>query len=50
MFEKILVPLDRTELSEGILPLVSQLARGLKAPVVLLSVIDPGTVGEQRGG
>ena len=50
MFEKILVPLDRTELSEGILPCVSQLAKGLKAPVVLLSVIDPGSVSEQLVG
>jgi len=50
MFEKILIPLDGTELSEGILPYVSQLARGLKAQVVLLSVIHPGTVDKQREG
>ena len=50
MFEKILVPLDRSELSEGILPYVSQLASGLKAQVVLLSVIHPGTVCKQRVG
>ncbi len=44
MFQKILVPLDGTESAEGILPYVSQLARGLNAPLVLLSVIDPEDV------
>ena len=41
MFQKILVPLDGTELAEGILPYVSQLAIGLDIPMVLISVIDP---------
>ena len=50
MFEKILVPLDGTELSERILPYVSQLARGLKAQVVILSVIDPQSVDEPPMG
>jgi nucleotide-binding universal stress UspA family protein len=40
MFNKILVPLDGSELAEGILPYVSSLAKGLGIPVVLLSVID----------
>ena len=50
MFEKILVPLDRAELSEEIVPFVSQLARGLKVPVVLLAVIDPERAGGRRVG
>lgn len=41
MFNKILVPLDGTELAVGILPYVSHLAKGLNVPVTLLSVIDP---------
>ena len=40
MFEKILVPLDGSELAEGILPFASQLAKGLDIPMVLLAVID----------
>lgn len=42
MFRKILVPLDGTELAEGILPFVSQLAKSPDVSIVLLSVIDPG--------
>ena len=41
MFKKVLVPLDGSELAEGILPYISQFARGLDIPLVLLSVIDP---------
>ena len=44
MFQKILVPLDGTELAESILPYVSQLAIGLNAPLVLFTVIDPDAV------
>ncbi len=44
MFKKVLVPLDGSELAEGILPYVSQLAKGLGFPLVLLSVIDPNTI------
>ena len=40
MFEKILVPLDGSELAEGILPYASQLAKGLDIPMVLLAVVD----------
>lgn len=40
MFQKVLVPLDGSKLAEGILPFVSQLARGLSSSLVLLSVID----------
>ena len=41
MFRKILVPLDGSELAEGILPYVSQLARGLDGTLMLLLVADP---------
>ena len=44
MFTKVLVPLDGSELAEGIIPYVSQLAKGLGFPLVLLSVIDPNTI------
>lgn len=44
MFKKILVPLDGSKLAEGILPYVTQLARGLDIPVTLLSVVDPRDV------
>ncbi|MCI0438844.1 MAG: universal stress protein [Chloroflexi bacterium] len=45
MFDKVLVPLDGSELAEGILPFVSQLAKGLRIPVALLTVIDPDAIG-----
>ena len=41
MFRKILVPLDGSELAEGILPYVSQLASGLDGTLMLLLVADP---------
>ena len=44
MFTKILVPLDGTDLAEGILPYVSRLAKGMDTPLVLLSVVDPDTI------
>lgn len=44
MFKKVLVPLDGTELAEGILPYVSRLAKGLDIPMLLVSVIDPDAV------
>ena len=44
MFEKILVPLDGSDLAEGMLPYVSQLARGLNAKVTLLSVVEPDAI------
>lgn len=44
MFEKALVPLDGSELAEGILPYVSQLMKGLDGSIVLLLVIDPDAV------
>ena len=44
MFKKALVPLDITDLAEGILPYVGQLARGLDMLLAPLSVIDPDAV------
>ncbi len=44
MFNKVLIPLDGSELAEGILPFVIQLAKGAKADVVLLGVIDPNDI------
>ena len=40
MFTKALVPLDNTEISEGIIPIVTQLARGLQMEVVLATAIN----------
>jgi len=41
MFERMLVPLDGSALSEGVLPYAEYLARGLGARVTLLSVVNP---------
>jgi nucleotide-binding universal stress UspA family protein len=41
MYKKILVPLDGSNLSAGVLPYVRWLARALKVPVELLHVNDP---------
>lgn len=43
---RIIVPLDGSPLSESIIPEAIQLARWLKARVVVVSVIDPATAGE----
>ena len=40
MFNKILVPLDRSNASEKVLPFARKLAEALKIPVELLEVID----------
>ena len=48
MIEKILVPLDGSDQAESILPYVSTLAKGLDAPVLLLSVLDRGSLGIGR--
>jgi nucleotide-binding universal stress UspA family protein len=42
MFDRILVPLDGSSVSMGVLPYVAYLAGGLNIPVVLMSAIDPG--------
>lgn len=44
MYTKLLVPLDGSRLSEGILPYARSLARALEVPVELLHVIDPEIV------
>lgn len=41
MYKKILVPLDGSAISEGVLPYARFLARALEVPVELLHVIDP---------
>jgi nucleotide-binding universal stress UspA family protein len=41
MYSKILVPLDGSQFSQGVLPYVRSLARSLKTPVELLHVNDP---------
>lgn len=43
-FNKILVPLDRADLGGGILPYVTQLARGQDVHATLLTVLDPDAV------
>ena len=40
MFTRVLVPLDGTEVSEGIIPFVTRLARDIKMGVVLARAID----------
>src|SRR3990167_152316 len=41
MYRKIMVPLDGSQLSEGIVPYARSFAEALKVPVELLHVIDP---------
>ena len=48
MIGKILVPLDGSDQAEAILPYVSTLAKGLEIPVLLLSVLDQGSLGMGR--
>ena len=40
MYKKILVPLDGSTLSEGVLPYVRSMARAIRVPVELLHVDD----------
>jgi nucleotide-binding universal stress UspA family protein len=44
MYKKMLVPLDGSQLSEGILPYARSFARALKIPVELLLVIGPEVI------
>ena len=44
MYTKILVPLDGSQLSEGVLPYARFFSKALKIPVELLQVIEPETV------
>ena len=57
MFTSVLVPLDGSELAEGILPYVAQIASGVGARITLLTVVDPEMLeipnalrGESSGG
>ncbi len=40
MFTKALVPLDGTEVSEGIIPFITQFARGLEMGLVLAAAVE----------
>lgn len=40
----ILVPLDGTDVAEGILPYVCQIARGMDVPLMLHGVVDPDAI------
>jgi nucleotide-binding universal stress UspA family protein len=44
MYTRIIVPLDGSEVAEGVLPYARCLARGLAIPVTLLQVIDPDII------
>jgi len=44
MLERILVPIDGSEVAKGILPYVTHLCTGLKAEVILLKVVDPNAI------
>jgi nucleotide-binding universal stress UspA family protein len=44
VYTKILVPLDGSPLSEGVLPYARAFAKSLKLPVELLQAVDPNTV------
>ena len=48
MFTRVLVPLDGTEVSEGIIPFVTRLARDMKMGVVLARAIDVDHMGEEN--
>ena len=57
MFTSVLVPLDGSELAEGILPYVAQIAGGVGARITLITVVDPDMLeipaalrGESSGG
>ncbi len=48
MFRKILIPLNGSKEASAILPYVSQLAKGLDAQLLLLSVVDGSTTEASR--
>jgi len=48
MYSKLLVPLDGSRLSEGILPHARSLAKALSVPLELLQVIDWGAIAAIR--
>ncbi len=42
MFERILIPLDGSDLAKQVFPCVSELARAFDPEIVLLGVCEPG--------
>lgn len=46
MFKRILVPLDGSEVAEGVLPFVTALAKGSDATITLLTVVDTSAMEE----
>ncbi len=42
--QPVLIPLDGTEIAEGILPYVCQVARARNLPLILHGVVDPGAI------
>ena len=48
MFEKVLVPLDGSDVSLGVLPYVSYLAKSLDIPVVLTLIVSPDDMETSR--
>ncbi|MFP3976044.1 MAG: universal stress protein [Dehalococcoidia bacterium] len=42
MYERLLVPLDGSELAEGALPFVEELARKFSSEIILLTACEPG--------
>ncbi len=50
MFEKILIPLDGSELASRILPQVAEMAKRFKSELVLLHVCPPGQMAEGSPG
>ena len=44
MYPKLIIPLDRSRLSEAILPYARLIAKAFRCPVNLLHVIDPETI------
>jgi len=49
MYERVLIPLDGSEVAEGILPFAEKVAGPLDAEVVLLRVVEPVSPAEAMG-
>lgn len=47
-YQRVLVPLDGSELAEAVLPFVEKVAGPLDAEIVLLRVVEPLSAGEVR--
>ena len=44
MYKRVLIPVDGSEMAEGVLPLIEQIAGPLALEVILLSVVEPTPV------